>query len=325
MFRISAKVLFASACSLCAAISPIAAQSYPSQTVRIVVPAAAGTPPDIVSRIVANQLSESEGWRVIVENKAGAMQTLGAAEVLNQAADGHSIMVVSLGSTVASALMPNLKYKLDVDFAPVIKLTTAYHVLVVNPDVAAKSMTELVTLLRSKPDKLTFSSGGFGTPAHVAGELFKLRTGVRATHVPYQALPRAITDLVAGVNQYQFITPLPVLDLIAAGKLRALAVTAPKRMRALPDIPTVVEAGFPDLIIQDWNGFMVKRNTPDDIVVRLNAAISKALAAPRVQDAMAKLSAETAGGSPAEFGAHVVAQLDYWARVVTDSGMTMHQ
>jgi len=237
--QIAATTIFATAFSLGAA-ALIVTQTYPSQMIRIVVPAAAGTPPDIVARIVGNQLAESEGWRVIVENEPGALQTLGAADVLSQPADGHSMMAVSLASTVGAALQPNPKFKLDADFAPVIRLTTAYHVLVVNPDVPARSMSELVALLKDKPDQFTFSSGGFGTPAHVAGELFKLQTGVRATHVPYQALPRAIADLVSGINHYQFITPLPVLDLIAAGKLRALAVTAPKRMPALQNIPTVV-------------------------------------------------------------------------------------
>jgi tripartite-type tricarboxylate transporter receptor subunit TctC len=323
--QLAARTLFAILCGHYAAVSPIAAQSYPSQTIRIVVGSAAGTPPDTISRIIANQLAETEGWRVIVENKPGAMQTLGAAEVRKQPADGHSIVAVSLLSSVAPALLPNLGFRLAADFTPVIKLSTAYHVLVVNPAVPAKSIGELVALLKKEPDKLTFSSGGFGTPAHVAGELFKLQTGIRATHVPYQALPRAVADLVGGINQYQFVTPLPVLDLIATGKLRALAVTAPERMPALKEVPTVMEAGFPDLIIQDWNGFMVKHGTSDSIVGRLNSAINKVLAAPRVRDAFANLSAETAGGSSAEFGAHVAAQMDYWAKVVKDSGMKMNQ
>jgi tripartite-type tricarboxylate transporter receptor subunit TctC len=157
------------------------------------------------------------------------------------------------------------------------------------------------------------------------GELFKLQTGVRATHVPYPTLSRAIADLVSGVNQYQFITSLPVLDLIATGKLRALAVTSPERMPALKDIPTVVEAGFPQLIIQDWNGFVVKRGTPEAIVDRLNMATNKVLETPKVRDALAKLSAEVAGGSPGEFGSHVAAQIEHWTKVVNDSGMKMHQ
>ena len=209
------------------------AQPYPSQMIRLVVPSAAGTPPDIISRIVANELTQTEGWRVVVENKPGGMQTIGGIEVLKQPADGYTVMSAALAAAVAPALMSNVIFRLDGDFAPVIKLAAAHHILVVHPSVPANSLPEFVGLLKSQPDKLTFSSGGFGTPAHMAGELFKLQTGVRATHVPYSALPRAIGDLLSGTNQYQFITPLAVLDLIATGKLRALAVTSATRLAVL--------------------------------------------------------------------------------------------
>ena len=204
-----------------ATASPVGAQPYPSNLIRIVVSAAAGTPPDIISRIVARELSESEGWRVVVENKPGAMHTIAGAEVLKQPADGYAILSTSLPAMTARALLPHVNFRLETDFAPVIKLSTSYNVLVVHPSVPAKSVAELVALIKSQPDKLTYSSGGFGTPAHLAGELFKLQTGVRATHVPYQALSQAIGDLIGGTNQYQFVTTLPVIDLIATGKLRA--------------------------------------------------------------------------------------------------------
>ena len=226
---------------------------------------------------------------------------------------------------VAPALLPNMSYRLDSDFAPVIKLATAYHVLVVNPSVPAKSLTELVALLKSQPNKLTFSSGGFGTPAHLAGELFKLQTGVHVAHVPYRALPQAIGDLLNGTNHYQFITPLPVLELIAAGKLRALAVTAPKRMPALPEVPTVVEEGFPNLIVQEFVGWLVKNGTPNDIIVRLNEATNKALAKHSVHEAFTKMAAEPAGGAPAEFGAFVKSQVALWGKVVKDTGIRIRE
>jgi tripartite-type tricarboxylate transporter receptor subunit TctC len=305
--------------------SPVGAQPYPSNLIRIVVSAAAGTPPDIISRIVARELIESEGWRVIVENKPGAMHTIAGAEVLKQPADGYAILSTSLPAMTARALLPHVNFRLETDFAPVIKLSTSYNVLVVHPSVPAKSVAELVALIKSQPDKLTYSSGGFGTPAHLAGELFKLQTGVRATHVPYQALSQAIGDLIGGTNQYQFVTTLPVIDLIATGKLRALAVTAPTRVPALKDVPTVVEAGFPDLIVQDWVGYLVKSGTPAGAVTRLNEAINKALAKPSVREALGKVGAEPAGGSAAEFGQFVNAQLAHWGKVVKDSGMKMHQ
>jgi tripartite-type tricarboxylate transporter receptor subunit TctC len=302
-----------------------AAQPYPSGMIRYIVPSTAGTPQDIVARLIASEVSQAEGWRVIVENKPGAIQSIGQSETLKQPADGHTLVSTALSAVVAPVLLPNVTFRLDTDFAPVIKLASAYHVLVVNPSVPAKSLPELVSLLKSQPDKLTYSSGGFGTPAHLAGELFKLQTGVRATHVPYQALPRAIADLLSGTNQYQFITPLPVLELIAAGRLRALAVTAPMRLPALKDVPTVVEAGFPDLIIQDFMGVLIRRGTPDAAIAQLNAAMNKALATPTLRTALSKMAADPAGGSPEEFGAFVRSETAYWGKVVTDAGMKMHQ
>jgi tripartite-type tricarboxylate transporter receptor subunit TctC len=301
------------------------AQTYPSNMIRIVVPDPAGTPPDTMARIVARELSEGEGWRVIVENKPGAIQTIGLADVLKQPPDGYTLASIALPSAAAPVLLPNVGFQLDTDFAPVVKLATAYNVLVVHPSVPTKSLPEFVALLKSKPDQFRFSSGGFGTPAHLAGEMFKLQTGVRATHVPYQGLARAIADLINGTNHYQFITPLAVIDLIATGKLRALAVTGPTRVPALNDVPTVVEAGFPNLVIQDWSGILAKKGTPTEVVTRLNSAINKALANPRVREAVEKLAAMPAGGTPDEFGQFLRAELAHWSKVVKESGIKMNQ
>jgi tripartite-type tricarboxylate transporter receptor subunit TctC len=313
------------ALAFAAIASPGDAQTYPSGTIRIVVGNNAGAPPDIMGRLIASELGESEGWRTLVENRPGAITTIALADVLKQPADGLTLASISLPSAAAPALLPNTKLRLETDFTPIIKLASAYHVLVVHPSVSAKSLAEFVALLKSQPDKLTFSSGGFGTPAHLAGEMFKLQTGVRATHVPYQALPRAIADLLNGTNQFQFITPLPVLDLIATGKLRAIAVTGPARLPALKDVPTVGEAGFPDLIIQDWFGMLAKAGTQKDVIARLNDATNKALGKPRVRDAITKMAAEPAGGSPAEFGQFLRAQVAHWGKVVKESNIKMHQ
>lgn len=322
-FRWTRLVLAMSLCSMSlgAMIQPAMAQSYPSGTIRIVVGGGAGAPPDIITRIVANELERSEGWRIVVENKPGASGTIAAGEVLRQPADGYSMFAFTLGASASPALLSNMPYRLDTDFAPVIKVMAAHHVLVANPSVPAKSMAELVALLKGQPDKLTFSSGGIGTPAHLAGEQFRLQTGVRVTHVPYRTLPQAIGDLINGTNHYQFITPLPVLDLIATGKLQALAVTGPKRMAALKDIPTVVEQGFPQLVIEDWFGFVVRSGTPDAIIDTLNQAINKALAKASVREAFAKIAAEPAGGTPGELGAHIKSQMAHWGKVVKDAGI----
>jgi tripartite-type tricarboxylate transporter receptor subunit TctC len=306
-------------------IRAAAAQPFPSRTITIVVPTAPATPPDIISRVIASELSESEGWRISVENKVGAVLTLGGAEVLRHPADGYSIYAMALPVSAAPAILANMPFQFETDFAPVIKISTSYNVLVVNPAVPAKSVSELIALLKDKPDKYTFSSAGFGTPAHLIGEMFKLETGVRATHVPYNQISQAIGDLLNGTNHFMFITTLPVVDLIANGNLRALAVTGSKRIAALADVPTVAEQGYPNLTVEDWVGFAVKSGTPNDIVVRLNQAINKALGKPKVREAFARVGAEQAGGTPLEYGDLVKSQVAHWASVVKDSGIKMGQ
>ena len=221
------------------------AQSYPSRAVRVVVPASASTPPDILARIIANALSDREGWKMIVENKPGAVMTIGIADVLKQEPDGHNLLSTTSPIAAVPGLMPNAAFNIETDFKPVIQVGTGYNVLVVNPKVPVQSVSELITYLNQDQGHHTFSSGGFGTPAHMLGELFKLETGVQATHVPYAQFPQAIADLLSGVNTYQFITVLPVVDLINSGQLRALAVMGRKRVPVLNNVPTIVEAGYP--------------------------------------------------------------------------------
>jgi tripartite-type tricarboxylate transporter receptor subunit TctC len=296
---------------------------FPTGTIRLVAPVSASTPPDIISRIVARELSEDEGWKVVVENRPGGVTTIAAGDVLVQPADGQSLFAMTLTTTVAQSLVPNIRYHVDADFDPVVKVAVSYNVLVVNPSVPATTVAELVALLKSQPDRLTFSSGGFGTPAHLIGEAFKLQTGTSAQHVPYAQFPQAIGDLLNGTNTFMFITMLPVIDLIKTGKLRALAVTSPKRVAVLPDVPTIGEAGFPLLVVEDWSGFSVKHGTPKDVVLRLNGAINTALAHPSVRDAFAKIGAVPAGGTSAEFGQLVVGEVAHWAGIVTGAGMKL--
>jgi len=266
-----------------AAGKPALGQPPVANVVRIVVPASVSTPPDILARLVGTALSEGEGWNVVVENKPGAVMTIGVTEVLKQPADGHTLLSVTAPIAAVPALVPAASFNLETDFAPLIQVGTAYNVLVVNPSHPVHSVAELIAYLKKDPGKHTFSSGGFGTPAHLLGELFKLETGVQATHVPYVQFPQAIGDLVAGVNTYQFITILPVVQLINSGKLRALAVMGRKRVAALPEVPTIVEAGYPQLASEDWAGMMVKSGTPAPAVAQLNAAVNKALKTDKVR------------------------------------------
>jgi tripartite-type tricarboxylate transporter receptor subunit TctC len=312
--------------ALIGSLAAVQAQPFPSRVIRIVVGSDQSSPMDIVSRLVATELADSEGWRVVVENKPGASYTISAVEVLKQPADGYTLWGLALPASAAPALLPNLSFRMESEFAPVIKLSTSYNVLVVHPSVPAHSVAELVAHLKANPDKLTFSSGGFGTPAHLIGEMFKQQTGVRATHVPYPgAMSRAVTDLLNGTNQFQFITTLPVVELIAAGRLRALAVTGPKRIPVLKDVPTLLEQGYPNLVIEDWTGFAVKDGTPDEIVLRLNAALNKALAKPKIAEALARIGAEPAGGSAADFGDLFRAQIAHWRKVVKDSAIVIER
>ena len=303
---------------------PAFAQPYPSSVIRIVVPYSASTPPDILARIVSTALSESEGWNVIVENKPGAVMTIGTNEVLRQPADGHTMLSITAPFAAAPALVPDAKFKIETDLAPLIQVGTAYNVLVVNPSVPVNSVAELIAYLKKDPGKHTFSSGGFGTPAHLLGELFKLETGVQATHVPYTQFPQAIADLISGVNTYQFISILPVVQHINTGKLRALAVMAAKRIGVLKDVPTIVEAGYPKLAAEDWAGILVKTGTPPAVVARLNEAVNKALKTDKVREALVKLGVDPGGGTPEAFGALVRSETEHWTKVVQEAGIKIN-
>ena len=301
------------------------AETYPSSVIRIVVPTGPGTPPDIISRVVAAELSEGEGWRLVVENRPGALQTIGMAEVLKQPADGYTIYPMSVPTTAVPALMPSLGMRPDVDFIPIVKVSKSYNALVVPPSFPAKSISELVSLLKQEPGRYNFSSAGFGTPAHLIAEMFKLQTGTQATHVPYQQAQQRIGDLLNGTNHFDFLATVSAGDFVATGKLRALGVTASDRVEGLKNVATVVEQGFAELVVEDYVGFAVKSGTSPDIVARLNEAVNKALQKPRVVETFAKLGATPAGGTADEFANLIKAQVAHWGKVVRESGIKMPQ
>jgi tripartite-type tricarboxylate transporter receptor subunit TctC len=207
----------------------------------------------------------------------------------------------------------------------VVKIASGYLALVVHPSVSATTIAEFIALLKAQPNKFNFSSGGFGTPAHLAGEMFMLQVGVRATHLPYPQSQQRVTDLLSGTTQFAFFNTPAVVEHIATGRLRALAVTAPQRIAALKDLATVGEQGFPELLIADWQGFVVKNGSPSDIIARLNAAVNKALDNQKIRNALARIGYQPAGGTPAEFGNLIKAQIAYWGKVVTESDIKVPQ
>lgn len=292
---------------------------------RIVAPTGAGSPPDVISRLIANEITEAEGWRVIVENRPGALQTIAMADVLKRPADGLSIFPMSTGAVAVPALLPEKGIRLETDFVPVSRIASGYLAVVVHPSVSATTIAELIAFLKAHPNKFSFSSGGFGTPAHLAAEVFMLETGVSATHVPYPQAQQRVADLLSGATHFAFFNTPAVVELVATGKLRALAVTAPRRIAALKDVPTVDEQGFPGLRIADWQGFTVRNGSPTDVVLRLNAAVNKALGKAKIQDALIRIGYQATGGTPAEFGALIRSEVAYWGKVVSTSGISVQR
>ena len=230
---------------------------------------------------------------------------------------------MSLGAIAVPALLPEKGIRLQIDFAPIVKIATGYTVLVVHPSVPATTLTEFFALLKAQPDKFNYSSGGFGTPAHLLGEMLKLQVGASFSQVQYPQSQQRIPDLLSGRTHFGFYNTPAVVDLVVSGKLRGLALAGPKRVAALKDVPTVVEEGFPNLVAEDWVGFVVKAGAPKKIVGLLNAAVNRALSKHKVREAFASLGYEPAGGTPEELQNLIASQVTYWARVVEESGIKM--
>ena len=296
-------IVMASVAALVAWTPASQAQTYPSKPVRLVIPSSAGTPVDILSRVVAARMAAELGQPVVVENKIGAGGIVGAQEVLRQPADGYTLMTLYMGMTITPSIFRNVSFDLRRDFAPVGQPLFSYNALVVNPKIQANNLKELAALVKARPGQFNFASGGIGSPAHLAGELFAQKIGAKLTHVPYLTFPQAIGDVVGGQVEMMFAATAPAMGHVGAGQLRALAVTGNKRVPALKDVPTVGEAGFPELMIRDWQGILVKSGTAPEVIERLNAALRKALASDEVRQTFARVGAETAPSSPAEFGA----------------------
>lgn len=300
------------------------AQAWPSQPIKLLVPYTAGSPPDLSSRVLAIHLSTALGQPVVIENKPGAIGLVALAELLRLPADGNTLYCMLTPVTTASTLMPAQKIDLAKAVQPVSQVDTVASVLVVNNDLPAKTFKEFVALLRAKPNELNFASTGSGTPAHLAGELFKIDQKVEATHVPYVSFSQSVPDLISNRVQFMFMTSSVAAPLVNTGKVRALGVVGPKRIPILASTPTLAEQGMGNFDTSSWDGIVVKAGTPQAIVDRLNAEIVKILAKPEVMAKFTEMGMTATSSTPKAFGDLIASETVRWANVIKAANVTVN-
>jgi tripartite-type tricarboxylate transporter receptor subunit TctC len=316
------KLVLATAVLIGFAAASADAQDYPDRPVRIIVPTPPGGPVDVIARLTANSLQNSLGKAFVVENRAGAGNTIGSKDAAEAAPDGYTLLYSSAsGLVIAPLLHPDAGYDPLKSYDPVALVGESSNILVVNPSVPANTVQELVAYAKANPGKVNFSSGGIGVLPHLIGEMFKARAGIDIVHVPYKGGGPSINDVVAGNVQMTFEGTSVLLPLIQAGRLRALAVTTPKRIPQLPDVPTMVESGFPNFVSTSWTGLLAPAHTPQPVIAKLNAAINAGLKMPEFKTALERLSNEPIGGSPADLTAVIKADLDKWSPIVSSLGL----
>jgi tripartite-type tricarboxylate transporter receptor subunit TctC len=318
-------ILLRTAVGLGAAVMSFAAAAadYPNRPVRIIVGLTAGSGVDIMARVVGQKVSEAMGQPFIVENKPGAGSNIATRFAATAAPDGYTIFVATVANSINATLYKNLQFDVLRDFQPVILAGTAANVLLVNPNVQAKSLQELIALAKAQPGKLTIGSSGIGTSPQMTGELFRRRAGIDIVPVPFKGGPEATTALLGGQIDILFAITSTALPSVEAGKLRALAVTSRERTGLMPNLPTMIEAGLPEFEAVTWFGFTVPAGTPPDIVARLNTEIGKALAMPEIKKQLGQQGIDVAGGTPDAFGAYMRTEFDKWGKVVKETGASM--
>jgi tripartite-type tricarboxylate transporter receptor subunit TctC len=291
--------------------------TYPVKPIRLVVPFTPGGSTDILARAIGLELTKAWGQPVVIDNVPGAGGSLGADKVAKAPADGYTLLMGHIGTlAVNPSLYPALPYDPVRSFAPVAWVARVPNVLVVNPQVAARSVKELVALAKSRPGQLNYGSGGNGSAANLATEYFKLQTGSSLLHIPYRGTAPAINDLIGGQIQVLFTGAPAVLSQIRNGQLRALAVSSPQRLPALPDLPTVAEAGYRDFEADQWYGVVAPAGTPREIVARLNAQINLALNAPELKARLVSEGAVATPTTPEAFGKHIASEIARWKPVI---------
>jgi len=299
------------------------AQDYPSRPIRIIVPLAAGGMADILARTIAAKITEATGATVVVENRTGGSGVIGADAVAKSSPDGYTLLMGLHATQAILVHLQKLPYDPAKDFAPVIHAATVPNVLLVHNSVPANSLRDLIAHAKANPGKLTFASQGNGSTGHMIGEQFKVMAGIDLTHVPYRGAAPASQDLVAGhVSMLFDIVPLAVSNL-QSGNVRALAVCAAERVKALPDVPTIAEAGLPGMEAGAWFGLFAPAGTPPAAIAWVNREAKKAFAAPEVRERFAGQGAVLPLGTPEAFGAHVAAETERWGALVRRAGIRM--
>lgn len=300
---------------------PTFAQSYPTKTLRVIVPFPAAGGTDIIAREVTSKLSSTLGWTIVVENKPGSGGNLGVDAAAKSPADGYTI---ALGQTSNLAINPTLFSKMPYDsvkdLTPVVLVASAPLVLVVGADSPLKTLADVVSASKAKPASLNFASSGNGTVAHLASELFQKTAGVKFTHIPYKGAAQAATDVVGGQVQLYMSSVPTLIGHIRSGKMRAIAVTSLSRVDDLPQVPTIAESGYSGFEAVTWFGFVAPTGVPKDIVVRLNTEINKALQAADVKKKLNDQGTDVLGGTPEQFGALIKSDLARWAPIIKESG-----
>jgi tripartite-type tricarboxylate transporter receptor subunit TctC len=315
------RTLLAALAALGIAAHPGYAQPYPNRPVRIIVPTPAGGPVDVMARILANALPPFLGQNVIVENRAGAGNTLGSKAAAAADPDGYTLLVSAASGLIMSPMVfKNAGYD-ENSFAPVALIAETPQVLVAYPGAPFNSVAELVAYAKANPGKLNYSTGGAGTLPHLTAELFKQLSGTDIVHVPYKGGGPALTDVVAGQVPMTFDTAGTSLQFIRDGKLKALAVSNPTRLPELPNVPTMPELGYGAINSGAWVALLAPLNTPPAILARLNQAANAALAAPQMKEALTRLSAQPRGGTPDDLARHMKAEHDKWGPIVAKLGL----
>jgi tripartite-type tricarboxylate transporter receptor subunit TctC len=316
------RTLLAALAALGIAIAhPAAAQPYPNRPVRIIVPTPAGGPVDVMARILANALPPFLGQNVIVENRAGAGNTLGSKAAAAADPDGYTLLVSAASGLIMSPMVYKSAGYDEKSFAPIALITETPQVLVAYPGAPFNTVAELVAYAKANPGKLNYSTGGAGTLPHLTAELFKQLTGTDIVHVPYKGGGPALTDVVAGQVPMTFDTAGTSLQFIREGKLKVLAVSNPTRLPELPNVPTMPELGYAAINSGAWVALLAPLNTPPAILARLNQAANAALASPQMKEALTRLSAQPRGGSADHLARHMKAEHDKWGPIVAKLGL----